>query len=278
MQTRRYLWMMLLLLGSVLAACEGGSGSSGFDAHSENAAIQTALAEQRCVQHESLTICPAGETHTPPEGSPTPSPMQALTPTPTSAPPAPTATQPGSPFTPVTFPTATATSAATRSAVPTSTPTASPTMIPAGTQQVEVVLDPSSPITCMALDQKGACGFTLSFSTHGFPLTATFRVAWRAVTPNGGWTIGSALAPTGATNPSFDAPVDLSAQVDGASGVITVQAAVLVFVNPAASVPTRTQVSELIDTGADAAFVTNPFTLQPEQQASLTLTLRHRKG
>lgn len=225
---------MLLLSGSVLTACEGGSGSSGFDVRSENAAIQTALAEQRCVQHESLTICPAGETHTPPEGSPTPSPMQALTPTPTSAPPGPTATA-----------------------------TASPTMIPAGTQQVEVVLDPSTPITCMALDQKGACGFTLSFSTHGFPLTATFRVAWRAVTPDGGWTIGPVLTPTGAMNPSFDAPVDLRPQVDGTPGVIMVQAAVLVFLNPAASVPT--QVSELIDTGADTAFVTNPFTLQPEQ-------------
>lgn len=265
MQMRRYLWLMLLLSGSVLTACEGGSGSSGFDVRSENAAIQTALAEQRCVQHELLTICPAEETHTPPEGSPTPSPMQAVTPTPTSAPPAPTATQPGSTFTPVTFPTATATSAATRSAVPTSTATASPTMIPAGTQQVEIVLDPSTPITCMALDQAGTCGFTLSFSTLGFPISATFRIAVRQVSPSGRWTIGPALAPTGAANPGFDAPVALSAQAGAAPGRLTVQAAVLVFVNPAASVPT--QANELIDTGADAAFVTNPFTLQPEQQA-----------
>ncbi|MFI5394541.1 MAG: hypothetical protein ACHQ9S_03315 [Candidatus Binatia bacterium] len=261
MQMRRYLWLMLLLSGSMLTACAGGSGSSGFDVRSENAAIQTALAEQRCVQHESLTICPAGEASASPEGSPTPSPMPAVTPTPTSGPPTPTATQAGSTFTPGSLPTATVTLAATRSAVPTSTATASPTMIPAGTQQVEVALDPSTPITCVVLDQKGSCGFSLSFSTHGFPLTATFRVAWRTVAPNGGWTIGPALAPIGATNPSFDAPVDLNAQVDGAPGVITAQAAVLVFLNPAASV--RTQVSELIDTGADAAFVTNPFTLQP---------------
>jgi hypothetical protein len=126
----------------------------------------------------------------------------------------------------------------------------------------------------MALDQAGTCGFTLSFSTLGFPTSATFRIAVRQVSPSGRWTIEPALAPIGATNPSFDAPVALSAQAGAAPGKLTVQAAVLVFLNPAASVPT--QVSELIDTGADAAFVTNPFTLQPEQP--LTLTLRHRKG
>lgn len=64
MDTRRYLWFTCLLFILTLTACEGGSGSSGFDISSENAAIQEALTEQRCVHHESLTICPAAETGT----------------------------------------------------------------------------------------------------------------------------------------------------------------------------------------------------------------------
>jgi len=67
MQTRRYVWLLTLLLG--LAACSGGSGSSGFDAApSENAAITLALQEQRCVDSPTLTVCPTNVTST--QGNP----------------------------------------------------------------------------------------------------------------------------------------------------------------------------------------------------------------
>jgi hypothetical protein len=53
---------ILLMLAGFLAGC--GSGSSGFDEApiSEDAAIDTALMQHRCVQSESLTVCPTGET------------------------------------------------------------------------------------------------------------------------------------------------------------------------------------------------------------------------
>ncbi len=68
MQARQYLSTFIVLLAAALAACSGGSGSSGFDAFpsTENAAITQALAEQRCVKHGTLTICPADETGAPP--------------------------------------------------------------------------------------------------------------------------------------------------------------------------------------------------------------------
>jgi hypothetical protein len=59
MQMRRYLWLTVMLAA---AACDGGSGSSGFDIRSENAAITLALMQQQCVPHAGLLICPADET------------------------------------------------------------------------------------------------------------------------------------------------------------------------------------------------------------------------
>jgi hypothetical protein len=67
MRARRYLRLAWLLLGLALAACAGGSGSSGFDAFpTENAAIQQALDQQRCVERQGLTICPADQMQTTP--------------------------------------------------------------------------------------------------------------------------------------------------------------------------------------------------------------------
>jgi hypothetical protein len=67
MYTQRYQWLIWMLPGLLLAACAGGSGSSGFDivSGSENAAIQRALAEHRCITRQGLTICPANETPLP---------------------------------------------------------------------------------------------------------------------------------------------------------------------------------------------------------------------
>jgi len=56
-------WIVLLAwLPLALAACAGGSGSSGFDAapQSENVAIAEVLEQQHCVTHETLQICPVG--------------------------------------------------------------------------------------------------------------------------------------------------------------------------------------------------------------------------
>ena len=72
MQKRRYLWLTVMLLA---AACDGGSGSSGFDVRSENAAITLALMQQQCVPHARLMICPADETGSVPGNVATPTPQ-----------------------------------------------------------------------------------------------------------------------------------------------------------------------------------------------------------
>ncbi len=66
MCARRYLRFPWLLVGLALAACAGGSGSSGFD---ENAAIQQALDTQSCVRRLGLDICPTDQ---PPAATPQP--------------------------------------------------------------------------------------------------------------------------------------------------------------------------------------------------------------
>jgi len=280
MDMRRYLWLTCLLLIFGLGACEGGSGSSGFDVRSEDAAIQQALVGQHCVQHESLTICPAAETGATP--SPTSPPSAASTPTATSALPGPTVT-PSSAFTPGGVLTATASPASNAATTPTPSRTpaaaASPTSTAArtataprsvtptatatatsGVQQVEISIDPRAPVLCVSV-QGGSCAFVLRFAASGFPPTATFCVAVRTENPNGRWMIGDVLTPSGPATPTFEAPVDLSAPVGLCCGT-TVQVAILVFLTPPASVPAT--VDELVDTGADAAFVTDQFTLRPE--------------
>jgi hypothetical protein len=242
-------WRHILLacvLTFGLSACAGGSGSSGFDIQSENAAIEAALTEQHCVQHESLAICPAAESGATP--SPTPPPTAASTPTTTAAAPPPSST-PSTTRTPGGFATATVPPSATPTA------TATPTR---GVQQVEIAIDPRAPVLC-ASTQDGGCAFVLPFAVSGFPPGATFRVAVRTVNPNGGWMISDVLTPTGPATSTFDAPVDVSAPISSCCGS-TVQAAVLAFVNPPAGVPAT--VDELVDTGAAAAFVTEPFTVQ----------------
>jgi hypothetical protein len=258
----RYLLLTCVLIFGV-TACAGGSGSSGFDI-SENAAIEAALTEQHCVQHESLTICPAAEAGTMP--SPTLSPAATSTPTPTLVTPKPTAT-PSNAFTPGAVPTATASPAPTAATNPTpsrthtvppsATPTATATPT-SGVQQIEIDIDPRAPVLCVS-EQDGGCTFSLPFAVSGFPPGATFRVAVRTVDPNGTWMISGVLTPSAPATSVFTAPVDISAPVSSCCGT-AVQAAVLVFSNTSAGVPG--EVDELVDTGADAAFVTEPFTVQ----------------
>ena len=59
-----WLAMLAALCSLVLTSCGGGSGSSGFDALSENAAIDKALQDGECVTHAALTVCPA-DVHAP---------------------------------------------------------------------------------------------------------------------------------------------------------------------------------------------------------------------
>jgi len=76
MMWRHALWVALFGLAGLVAACAGGSGSSGFDVSpsAEEGAIVQALAEQRCVPGAGLTICPADGSApaaaTPPAGPP----------------------------------------------------------------------------------------------------------------------------------------------------------------------------------------------------------------
>jgi hypothetical protein len=269
------LWCVLLIFG--LTACEGGSGSSGFDIRSENAAIEAALTEQRCVQHESLAICPAAEMGVTP--SPTPPPTAVSTPTTTFA--APPSSTPTIAITPGGFPTATASPASSAAAPPTpsrtpaaaasptstvvrtatvpgsATPTATATPT-SGVQQVEIDIDPRAPVLCASVPG-GGCAFMLPFAASGFPPDTTFRVAVRTVNPNGRWMISGALTPDSPETSTFDAPVDIGAPVNVCCGA-GVQAAVLAFDQLPAGVPAS--VDELADTGAYAAFVTEPFTVQ----------------
>jgi hypothetical protein len=259
----RNLSLTCLLLIFGLTACEGGSGSSGFDVRSENDAIQAALTGQRCVQHESLTICPAEAGTTP---SPTSPPAAANTPTPSFVPPEPTAT-PNNAFTPGEVPTATASPAATAATTPTlsrtptisrsATPTASATPTN-GVQQVDIDIDVRAPVVC-APTQDGGCTFGLPFAVSGFSPATSFLVAVRTVNPNGRWMVSDVLTPSEPATAVFTAPIDISAPVSSCCGT-TVQVAVLVFFNPPADVPAT--VAELVDTGADNAFVTQPFTVQ----------------
>ena len=285
MTTWRSLGCLCCLLA--LTACEGGSGSSGFDVRSENAAIQQALDTQQCVQHESLAICPAASAGKTPSPTPPPSAHAATTTvsparnTPTASPAAvsPTGTPGGSDSTPgasttptpsavpITSAVATATGVPTRTVPPvatatagrTATATASASATPfSGPQQIDIGIDPTAPVTCAAMESSGGCDLVLPFMALGFPPTASFRVAVRTVNPNGDWVIGPALAAPDVSAPSFDAPIALGAPV-AATGT-EVQVAVLVFSDVAAAVPGS--VEELADSGAEAAFVSEPFTVR----------------
>ncbi|HVN86877.1 MAG TPA: hypothetical protein VMW17_18760 [Candidatus Binatia bacterium] len=245
--------LMPMWLVVALAACSG-SGSSGFDAGpaSERAAIQQALAEQRCVARGTLTICPA-------DTEPTP----AATPTPTATPtnlPLTTATVPSE--SPTTLPTATPTIGAFRSptAFATAARTATPMLTPTG-KHIDTNIDNSTPIACAQTTASTPCAFTFAFFPSGFPSNAVYRVAVRT-TATGAWTVSSDVAPSGPLGASdFETTVAVPASASQVAQNETVQLAVLVFERSVPSVSST--VRELADTGADFAFVTPVLTLQP---------------
>lgn len=245
MQVRRYLWVGWLFLGAFLAACSGGSGSSGFDSfpQSENSAIQQALAEQQCVMFEALSICPAD---TLPTVQPTAPPTPGVTGTPTVTSPARTATPTARPPLPTSSPT------------PTATPT--PDLHPPPKPHIDTGINDGS-ILCALIDASNGCVVVVPFAPDGFPPGTVFRVAVRTVTPPRAWSIGADLTSTGSPSaPAFDGAVAVD-QVDQLpAGSARVQVAVLAFVHPPTNIPAK--VETLADSGADYAFVTSDLTLE----------------
>ena len=242
MQLRRHLWLMWSILGLSLSACAGGSGSSGFDNFpgSENAAIQTALDDQRCVSFHALNICPADTTGVLPSPTPSASPTNVvLIPTPLS-----TAT---------TTPLGRATVTEPASASPTPTPTPSTPRVDTGINDGAIPCTPSA--------SSSECVLVVPFAPDGFPPAAVFRVAVRTVDPPGAWNVGPDLMPSNpSTAPVFDAPVAVVEPAKAPDVSQRVQVAVLAFLKPPVGVPVS--VENLTDSGADYAFVTTDLTLQ----------------
>jgi hypothetical protein len=289
-----------LVAGSlvVLLGCAGGSGSSGFDL-AENGAIMQAIDEERCVESDGLTICPAnGATAPTPRASVTATPPTAPTSTATLAasPPSPTAT-PTSPgiddFTPTatppsnnpdgsptaaldTTPTPTESGPIIGDATPTRTappatqtpaPAASrtPTPTPTATMSapVEMRIDTSfgdaTAVDC-AFDGN-SCGFAFAFAPQGFPPGTTFQVAARVRDPDGEWRLFLARqANADPSLPVFEA--FLSLPVGGRPGEpFRAQVAVLVFLVPTDFVSPA--VDALAQSSADFAFVTRDLEVVP---------------
>jgi hypothetical protein len=247
MRLQRYVLVIGFFLAGLLSACAGGSGSSGFDnfPSSENAAIQTALDEQRCVAFHRLSICPA-DTTTGLPANPTPTPEPSSTPTPSVLIP-----------TPQTTASVTPTRRATAPAAPTATPTPTATL-PA--PRVDTGINDAA-VPCAAVADSDSCVLVLPFAPEGFPAGTIFRVAARTVDPPSAWTIGPDLVPSGAPDsPVFDAPVAINAAADVADSTERVQLAVLAFLAPPKNAPGT--VDLLDDSGADYAFVTGELSLQ----------------
>ncbi len=260
----RSLWLVALCCA--LAACAGGSGSSGFDALlAENTAIQKALDTDGCEVNEGLTICASGGAP-PPISTPTSQPEPTFTATPTrtgtrapTASPTPTTSLPRPSFTATLAPTGSVepTNRRTRTTTPEpppSTPTTTPAMstftptptatpIPVGPSVDTNVA--ATEITCQSSGSDDGCIFLFRFQPEGFPSDAAYRVALRTRNPDGPWLVMPAV--------DNSAPIE----VDDRSQF---QIAVLVFLPEPPSVPES--VSLLADTGADFAFVTPVLTAQ----------------
>lgn len=269
MNVQRYLWLVTVMLIGALAGCLGGSGSSGFDNITENAAIQEAIDTQECQDFEGLVICPAEQgVEAGPSASPTPT-RTLLPATPTQATP-PLIDTPTFPVGTPTLPLATPGTTASPTQPPTVSPTvtqliqATPTRIATATvpppMQIETNLGPSSDINCSS---GASCPFTFFFVAIGFPPDAMYRTAFRdnADQP---WMISQ---PTGVVDSqpgkaAFQDQVEIDRQGNAPAGSPSaVQFAVLVFLGDPGVVPSS--VSLLGDTGADFAYVLPPVPVSP---------------
>lgn len=242
----RWVWFVALWCALAVAACAGGSGSSGFDPLlRENQAIDQALDTQGCEMNEGLIICASGaETATPnPAETPQPplnSPTQTPSPTGTAGP---AVTGTATPTGTIPRPSFTATVGAT-----TATPT--PTGTPSASQpSVDTNIGPEGTIPCQLVGADGPCFFVFTFQPEGLPSAASYGVAVRTRNPEGDWLV----LPV----------VDNSAviEIDTSPSGPDYQIAVLVFTEEPPFVPGTVEL--LADTGADYAFVTAVLTTEP---------------
>ncbi len=238
----RCFWLGLLFAGATLSACAGGRGSSGFDVSGENATIGRVIDTQQCAGHDGLTICPADQMQTP-----------ALTATPTL-----TAT-----VTPTYTPTST-TPTPTMSMSPTATSTATPkptsTLTPVLGPRVDTALSDESSITCVQSAPSGPCSFPLTFAAQGFPSTASFRVAVRAIAPLGSWQLAPEPLPS---NAAADGTFETTVILAGPQPPAQVQFAVLAFRYMPPSL--ADEFDSLGATGAEWAFVTPTLSVEVER-------------
>lgn len=257
-------WLALFCL-AVLFGCAGGSGSSGFDVV-ENAAIDQALDEQRCVDSGGLVICPADTAPgvaTPPSAAPTPrftatptvEPTATATPTregPDNTPPSdtPVAIETGTATPPRPAATTTATATITRTFTPTATAT------PAG-MRIDVGLDRTSFVDCLIVSD--TCGFSFAFTVQGFPEGNSFLVASRRLAPESPWQISVPVPVGDSSDGSFD--VLITVPVTDPGETISVQVAILAQSAPVDSAPTS--VDALGESAAEFAFVTPELQARP---------------
>jgi len=268
------------VFATLLAACAGGSGSSGF--LSEAAVIQDVLDTGECMLLDGLEICPAGVAPTPtptgqeaqPTTTPTPTATHPTDPTPeptdtvampqqTETPPPSGTVEPTTDFqTPTATPsdTATATSVATATFTRTAVATASPTATTVPFPSVDVAPAPIFAVDCSAFALSGPC-LVLQIQPSGFPPGSAFYLASRRQDSQDVWVLTPASPDTDVPQgsaPLYDAAVPLPPEIgmDG-SDALPLQIVVLAYFDPPSSVPA--DVDRLADSGADQAFAVAPL-------------------
>jgi hypothetical protein len=215
-----------------------------------------ALDEQRCVESEGLTICPAGMATRPPDATPTPT----GTPLPSAPSPSPTSDV-------IDMPTATPSippAQMTATAAPSTTPTVPETSTPIPTPTVDVGMtvdtsfDSADGPTCVPTDTPGICILPFTFVPQGFSVDTHYQVAARSNTDEP-WELFDAVAI------SFDAPatifatdIPIDTQVQSPNESVVIQTAVLVFVDESPLLPAMEIIESLAESGANFAFV-NPL-------------------
>ncbi len=133
-----------------------------------------------------------------------------------------------------------------------------------GPEHVDTNLDPTGSVSCEQRSPGGRCNFMLAFAPVGFPPDTIFRVASRRSDPGAPWAIGVEPVRSGfGSAPSYEVQVELDVPVGDAPGPgVSVQFAVLAFIEPRAPLPT--EVERLVVSGADYAFVTAPLTAETQ--------------
>lgn len=219
MRTSTFRVALSLLAGALIAGCEGGRGSSGFDIR-ENLLIEEVLATGHCAQTDGIRICPSS----PEEGGVSPTPTSTggsttATPTPTVRTPRPT-----------------------RTATPTSTPASEPAIV--------TNLRNVTQVYCTRTAVDGPCHFEVEFAALRFPPEAVFRVAMRSTDLGAPWTLQE--------DPDLlfgSEPRDYLARVVVPSAAQSeAQLVVLAYLDGNADAPG--DFVSLAESGADLAFVT----------------------